>query len=149
MKLNELQNKLNDIIEVFIGEKVEMGDFHDELRGLINDTLNEFGNCEYHAWSVDFGVGSSIGYEHSKLLDLKIDLKEDKRHTWKCVGVVKGLEFTLVDSKCSELTADEIMELKRREHTLDHIEYNKSRIEQLKAEIRKLKEKNEELELSL
>lgn len=51
MKLKELQTKLNDRVKAFVGRKMEMSDFHRELKDLIEDDLKNFGGCTYYPWS--------------------------------------------------------------------------------------------------
>lgn len=135
MKLKELQTKLNDRVKAFVGRKMEMSDFHRELKDLIEDDLKNFGGCTYYPWRISFLIEWFIS---SDLMKLEMDFKEDARYTFKTVVIIQDAKFKLVDDNYAELTVEEIATIKRREQTLNTISHNKEKIAQLKAEIEAL-----------
>lgn len=129
MKLIELQTILNDKVKVYVGKKIDLSKFHSELTNLIKDELNNFGNCVYYPWRVSFDISEPLPTE---ILNLQLDLSEDKRHKYKTVGVVNSIEFTITDKNCSGMTSKEISKIKSKEFVLESIEYHNKEIEKLK-----------------
>lgn len=149
MKLKELQEKLNSKIEHFIGKRVRVGDLHEDIRKHVEDSIKEFfTSCRYYPWEVGFDIDIKLPREYSKLLKLNIELKEDKRYKYDRIGTIEKLQFSVVNTSHSELTAEEIVEISLKKHMVDRIKGYDSRIESLNLEIAKLQEEKLKLEKS-
>lgn len=151
MKLKDLQTKLNEEVKIFIGKKVNMDDFHERIEDLVSSTIKEFDkDCRYTIWKVEFKTyNNAIMIEDTRLLKLTLDLKEDKRFKYERRGVVQGLEFSIINDIFAELTSKEIIKegiIRGKRHVL---EWNKNRIEELRATADQLEKESIEIEKEL
>ena len=141
MTLQEINNGLNSSVQVLVGEKMEYGQIHDNVRSIVRDLGINFG---YRVWDVYHKSN-----EYLSIFSIKLDTLDDARSKHKRVGKIQSIKFILNFPEFAELTVSELFKHHERNEKLQNIAYIKESILKREQEIQELKESLAEAEKEL
>ena len=153
MKLFEITDTINVELSKFIGSRVDLANtFHEDVRDCVNDVLsylNLTNTFEYRPWKMQL-TNDTVSLYCIDVCELKLELKEDKRYKYNRVGTVTNLYFKILDECTSNLTIDELIQIKMvesKECQISQCEYAISLLrDELESKIKSLTQLNTELE---
>lgn len=148
MKIKEIIDSLNKEFEKFNGQKVNVGEFHGEIKETTNKVLNKLGinSLEYCVWSIQF---KNIYFK--KILNVNLESIDDKRNKWERKGKITRLYYSMLKGQenLENLTIEEYKKEIDRQEKIDWLNNIKESIITKEKEIQELKNQQIKLEKEL
>jgi uncharacterized protein YjhX (UPF0386 family) len=140
MLIKDIQSELNKELEQFIGQKIAVGDFHEDLKIITRRVLRRLGIniLEYGMWNINIKVKGNI----KTLFNIQLGLIDDKRCVWERKGKITYVYCTIEGGERYEnIELDDFLAVKKKEELVKKIGDAEKSIELKYKEIEELKQK--------